>query len=99
MKKLMTICFALEPGGNLTADSSDHQQRAVGRFVLRDESIHTLNSGSGIASSLETMVIGICGLRRFISIALLYSLLFSHYATSFRSTIVDTCTSSSNRER
>ena len=30
---------------------------------------------------------------------LLYSLQFSHYATSFLSTIVGTCTSSSNSER
>jgi hypothetical protein len=30
---------------------------------------------------------------------LLYSLQFSHYATSFVSTIVGTCTSSSNSER
>ena len=29
----------------------------------------TFNTFSGISSSLETMTIGICGLRRFISIA------------------------------
>src|SRR6202040_592394 len=35
----------LEPGGGFTADSSDHRQQAVGRFILRNESIHRLQCG------------------------------------------------------
>jgi hypothetical protein len=40
-----------------------------GASFLETKASTTFNAGSGIASSLETMTIGICGLRRFISIA------------------------------
>src|SRR5450755_230108 len=36
---------------------------------LETKASTTFNAASGVASSLETMTIGICGLRRFISVA------------------------------
>jgi hypothetical protein len=64
----------LEDGRIFTADSSDHRQQAADASFLETKASTTFNAGSGIASSLESMTIRICGLRRFISVCFLMTI-------------------------
>jgi len=59
----------LEPGRALTANSKDHRQQAAGCVVLGHERVYSSQGLLGMPSSLESIMIGTCGVSRLISVA------------------------------